>query len=155
MTAMPKMSWNCENGTRCFNREKRPKIEVFDECFPGLIAFSDVDGIVEINARGLMLEWKSGRHIPVGQELMYKHLSAHNWIDVLVVCGNAETMEVRSVCVFRGGRGTDWMPSSLWDVKRRVRTWAQTAQVAADTSRAYAKWMASINLDATRCSDGG
>jgi metallo-beta-lactamase family protein len=51
------MRWDCaEQG--CFNHKKRPKIELFADCLPGRIAFSDIDAIAEINGNLLLLEWK-------------------------------------------------------------------------------------------------
>lgn len=32
----------------CFSLKRRPKIELFADCFPGRISFGAVDGIVEI-----------------------------------------------------------------------------------------------------------
>lgn len=66
------MKWDCEE-RGCFNRKMRPKLEEFAACLPGRIAFTDVDGIVEIGGRFLMLEWKSrpGR-IATGQRIMFE-----------------------------------------------------------------------------------
>jgi len=51
------MRWDCEK-QGCFNLKKRPKIELFADCFPGAISFGDVDGRVEYKGRFLELEWK-------------------------------------------------------------------------------------------------
>ena len=64
------LRWDCEK-RGCFNIKRRPKIEVFHKCFPGNINFGDVDGIVEINGRGLMLEWKSGKPNKKGELVIY------------------------------------------------------------------------------------
>lgn len=47
------LRWDCER-RGCFNLKRRPKIEVFAECFPGRINFGDVDGIVEIGGNALL-----------------------------------------------------------------------------------------------------
>lgn len=56
------MQWNCER-QGCFNVKKRPKIEMFADCLPRKISFSDIDGIVEINGNLLLLEWKDHQKI--------------------------------------------------------------------------------------------
>jgi len=55
------LRWDCQK-RGCFNLKRRPKIEIFAECFPGRINFGDVDGIVEINGNALLLTRnKNGR----------------------------------------------------------------------------------------------
>ena len=64
------LRWDCDH-QGCFNKLKRPKIEVFADCFPGRINFGDVDGIVEINGYLLILEWKPERiELSRGQGIM-------------------------------------------------------------------------------------
>jgi hypothetical protein len=56
------MRWNCEKDG-CFNVKCRPKIEQFADCFPGRIAVSDIDGIVEINGRLGLLSGAISAHL--------------------------------------------------------------------------------------------
>ena len=54
------LRWDCLR-RGCFNLKRRPKIEVFADCFPGRINFGDVDGIVEISGNALLLDGKAKR----------------------------------------------------------------------------------------------
>ena len=55
---MRKMRWDCGRDG-CFNDRKRVGLGLFDDCFPGRIGMTDVDAMVEVNARFLYGEWKS------------------------------------------------------------------------------------------------
>jgi hypothetical protein len=90
-----KLRWNCEK-QGCFNRVKRPKIEVFDDCLPGKIEFGDVDAIVEIKGRALILEWKPSQEIGKGQQIMWTRLTRDKVLTAFVVAGDAETMDVQA-----------------------------------------------------------
>jgi hypothetical protein len=120
------LRWDCEK-QGCFNKKKRPKIEVFAECLPGKIAFSDVDAIVEVNSNFLLQEWKEYPDIPTGQKIMYERLTAGGKFAVFLVHGSAETMEIHSMGVFWNGNFKGWKASSLSKLKARVRDWAQWA----------------------------
>jgi hypothetical protein len=126
------LRWNCaESG--CFNLHKRPKIEVFAECLPGKIAFSDVDGIVEIGGRCLMLEFKAVPiPIPTGQRLMFQALSRSGLFEVLCLAGNALTMEVTHLARFSGGEWHAWKPGTIEDAKAAIRGWAKREQYDPD-----------------------
>lgn len=122
------MRYSCDR-QGCFNEMRRPKIEVFAECFPGRIAMGDVDGIVEINCRGLLLEWKSdSAPLKGGQRIMYSRLTANCALSVIVVHGDAKTMEVSNYAWFAEGRMHDFIPSDLDGVKRAIRKWVEWAQ---------------------------
>ena len=119
---MPKLRWDCER-QGCFNRVKRPKIEVFDDCFPGLNAFGDVDGMIERNGRFLIQEWKGPRDIPGGQRIMFERLTQGCPFTVVIVEGDAETMTVEAINVVAGGKIGEWEPCDLESLKRRIRRW--------------------------------
>ena len=122
------MRWDCEK-RGCFNKERRPKIEVFCECFPGNISFGDVDGIVEINGRGLMLEWKTDTNKPTtGQRIMYERLTKSELITVILVVGNAKTMEVSHVGTFYKGKQSPLKSADLQGVKDRIKKWVSWAK---------------------------
>jgi hypothetical protein len=99
------LRWDCERHG-CFNLKRRPKIEVFADCFPGRISLGDVDGIVEIGGNALLLEWKSEAcALPTGQRLLYQRLTWSGPVAVMIVVGDAETMTVTATSVFdRGNR---------------------------------------------------
>lgn len=122
------MQWDCER-QGCFNQKKRLKLEIFDECFPGKIGLSDIDGAVEINGRCLMIEGK-GRGVPVpdGQRIMFERLSSGGMVTVFVIECDAETMEVFSVAVFDGGKNQGAAPCDLGGLKSMMRAWSTAAR---------------------------
>ena len=126
------MRWNCNKGgpgANCFNKKCRPKIEVFCDCFPRGISFGDVDGIVEINACGLMLEWKSNTEkLKYGQVTMYKNLSLLGILSIIHVVGNAETMKVTHMGTIFHGVQSSLFPATLDDVKDKIRQWVKLAE---------------------------
>jgi hypothetical protein len=117
------MRWDCErNG--CFNKLRRPKIEMFAECFPGRINFGDVDGIVEMRGKFCLLEWKGdGGALRLGQQLTYNAFTKEEGNTVLVVHGDAETMEVNAFSYFWKGVQSTPKDATMDDVKAFVVRW--------------------------------
>jgi len=132
VTALPvggynPLRWDC-NTSGCFNQKKRPKIEVFSECFPGRINFGDVDAIVEIGGQFLLLEWKEfTAELPTGQRIMYRRLTGDEHFVVLVVVGDAETMAVEGIQAWEKGRAKPFEALDLAGLKRRIRSWAKAS----------------------------
>lgn len=123
-----KMRYDCEK-SGCFNLKKRPKIEMFADCFPGRISLGDVDGIVEIAGNGLMLEWKPARsEIKQGQAIMYKRFTRSGMLRVLCVVGDAELMTITAHKWFQGGNEKAWQESSFEIVHNLIERWAGWAQ---------------------------
>ena len=121
------MRWDCEK-RGCFNLKKRPKIEVFAECFPRRINFGDVDGIVEINGHFLDLEWKPAVvKLNTGQRILFERLTKLAPFTVFMVAGDAETMEVDALAQYRYGKFYEWQPSTLEDVKASMKRWSAWA----------------------------
>jgi hypothetical protein len=122
------MRWDCaERG--CFNIKRRPKIEIFCDCFPGNISFGDIDGIVEINGYGLLLEWKTDtKTIPTGQRIMYERLTKSCLLTVFIIIGNAETMEISHMKTFYHGKQGKFKTVDLDRVKTRIRDWVKWVQ---------------------------
>lgn len=125
------LRYDCEK-SGCFNIKKRPKIEMFKDCFPGSISFGDVDGIVEIAGNGLMLEWKpAANEISRGQSLMHSRLTRSGMLTVLCVVGDAENMTVTHHKWFRYGKEKpkgEWHSSSFERVHEIVENWAKWAK---------------------------
>ena len=122
------MRWSCEK-RGCFNVKRRPKIEMFHDCFPGKISFGDVDAIVEINGKGLMLEWKSDTtDLPVGQQIMYKRLTKTKQLTVIILCGNAETMEINYMGWVFAGKYVEPAREAIDGAKQSIDDWVKWAQ---------------------------
>ena len=122
------LRWDCiKQG--CFNLKRRPKIQVFADCFPGRINFGDVDGIVEINGKALLLEWKTKNvKLPTGQRIMYEQITKTGDITVVCVVGNAETMECESSFFFYRGKQYPTKDCDLQSVKERIRKWVNSVK---------------------------
>ena len=120
--------WSCEkNG--CFNKLRRPKIEVFAGCFPRRVNFGDVDGLVELGGSFCLLEWKGeGGSIKVGQQISLSRFTLIPGNFVLAIEGNAETMEVRRLSRFWGGKQRPWEVADLERVKHELQEWASFAE---------------------------
>lgn len=122
---MPKLRWDCKK-SGCFNVERRPKIELFDDCFPGAIAFGDVDAIVEIDGRVMLMEWKGdGGEVKGGQRIMYQRISKDFDVTVCVVHGNAKTMEIEEFSFYLNGRLLSTRKTGFMDLKRQLRNWVK------------------------------
>ena len=123
------MRWNCDK-RGCYNIKQRPKIQEFAECLPGVIAFTDIDGTVEVNGRFLFLEFKSGgpREIPKGQRIYYERLTrTSERIVVAIVYADAETMEISGICVIRYGIIGTFETCSIDSLKERIHKWSYHA----------------------------
>jgi len=122
------MRWDCEK-RGCFNKKKRPKVEVFHDLFPGKISFGDVDGIVEINGHALILEWKSYcGDLQGGQKIMYKRLTRICPIMVMVVSGDAESMEVEALAYFDNGKFYDFISTDINGVRSFISWWVRYSE---------------------------
>ena len=120
------MRWDCAK-KGCFNRKKRPKIEIFADCLPGRIAFGDVDGIVEINGNLLLLEWKEHQEISRGQRILFERMTRLCPATVLVVEGDAEDMAVSSIRTIWNGEIPKSEPGDLEKLRRYIREWSDYA----------------------------
>lgn len=125
------MRWQCpERG--CYNEKHRPKIEVFAGDLPGKIAMTDVDATTEVNGHFLFLEWKSGepRDLPTGQRIYAQRLtSLSEKITYVVVCGDAETMEVKAVLPIAKGQMHPWQACNLDGLHEKIRRWSTKAKL--------------------------
>jgi len=122
------LRWDCEK-QGCFNKKRRPKIEIFSDCFPGRINFGDVDGIVEINGRGLFLEWKGNNgNIPKGQQILHEKLTKDGLLTTLCVVGDPEEMKCEKYCLFFKGKQTKFKECDLAKVKHIIKKWVNYAQ---------------------------
>jgi hypothetical protein len=124
------LRWDCEK-RGCFNLKRRPKIELFADCFPGRINFGDVDGIVEIGGNALLLEWKSEpRELPRGQRILHERLTRNSPCSVLIIIGDAETMTVEAARIIHDGiryPAQGFEPTDLESIKRDLIEWSAWA----------------------------
>jgi len=124
------LRWNCEK-QGCFNLKRRPKIEVFADCFPGRINFGDVDGVVEVGGNTLFLEWKTAAcQLSTGQRLFYQRVTQSGPFSVIIVVGRADTMSVHATSIFdRGIRYPQdgYEPADLSLIKQRLTAWSRWA----------------------------
>jgi hypothetical protein len=125
-----KMAWDCEDGKNCFNLKMRPKFHHFADCFPGKGNFTDVDGIIEMRGKVLMLEWKRrANDIPLAQEIMFRRLAKFYGFKVVCVAGDAELMTVTDHRIISPYEvQEEWQPSTfprVWDI---FHGWAQWAE---------------------------
>ena len=122
------MRWDCDKDG-CFNLKRRPKFGVFDDCFPRRINFTDVDGIIEMGGKFLMLEWKGdGGSIQRAQHLLYERFTSGTGNVALVVHGNAEDMSVRAFGYYIAGHYHEAKAATLIDLKKWLIGWATYAQ---------------------------
>ena len=124
------LRWDCER-QGCFNLKRRPKIEIFADCFPGRISFGDVDGIVEVGGNALLLEWKSEeQELPTGQRLLYQRLTRNGPVSVMIVVGDAETMLIDATALFADGirhPAEGFESADLQLIRQRLIAWGQWA----------------------------
>ncbi len=111
-----------------------PKLHIFDECFGGNIRMGDVDAAVERNGYILWMEWKrvwSDQHT-FAQVLMFKAFSGNSRKQIAVcVVGDPKEMTVEKIRILRAGKWeSDWIPSSIDDLKRRFKAWYVAADAA-------------------------
>lgn len=123
---MPEMRWKCDKDG-CFNVKKRLKLGIFDECFPGRIAFGDVDAIVEISGNFLLMEWKDSGcgDVGGGQRYMYEAMTRDKKYTVVAVYGDAEFMSVDSIQVYHKGKAAERTACDTDELKSRVNAWAK------------------------------
>jgi hypothetical protein len=122
------LRWDC-NRNGCFNVKCHPKVEIFADCFPGLINFSDLDFWVEKNGFFLLMEWKGkGGAIRAGQDISFKAFSRIPGNVVYVVDGDPETMKVWSYTLYEKGNRNEKISADLASLKTRLKAWMAWAE---------------------------
>lgn len=121
------MRWDCAKLGKCFNEYMRPKLEVFQDCFP-VGTFTDIDGCYERNGHLLLLEWKSpGVELPLAQELMLKRASLVSQVHAIVVNGHAKDMTVEAFYPISKGKAHRQRAGGLDELKELIHNWAEWA----------------------------
>jgi len=123
------LRWDCD-AQGCFNKLLRPKIELFSEVLPGLNAFTDVDGLTMIGGRFLLVEWKSRYSEPPkwgGQGRALRELTKVAPVTVIMVVGDAETMDVRGWGKLVDGEWSGWTQIDLFRLREAIKEWGVKA----------------------------
>ncbi len=120
------LRWDCDRDG-CFNKKRRPKIEVFYDCFPGKINFGDVDGLVEWRNKFCLLEWKGdGGELRTAQRIAFERFTESSGNIVFVVHGNPETMEVEKYGYYFNGKFHSVSNGNLEKLKILIRRWVES-----------------------------
>lgn len=126
------LRWNCgDYGETCFVRRCLVKFEAFDGCFPGRIAPTDFDMVVEANGCILVAEWKYRRpkSWEGGQRILFERLSrlSDRITVIIVVCPDMESMAVEEMAVVHNGGLGEWHRCNLRQLRVWVRGWFREA----------------------------
>lgn len=119
------MGWDCDK-KGCFNKKKRPKIELFADCFPRNISPGDIDARVEYSGFFWELEWKgNGAPLKYAQKKTFEEVTRRKGNAVFVVEGDPEMMKVERWCIFWMAKQGRWEQGDLEDLKDRIRKWVK------------------------------
>lgn len=128
------LRWDCEKRHECYLKQL-PKWGCIEDCFPGKIAPTDVDGMVEINGNFLFLEWKRPNVIlTTGQRIMFERLTATCPASVFLINGDPLTTTPSKLQIFRDGRVVFDEKCDLETLRSfcsRWAYWAKTGRKAA------------------------
>ena len=125
------MRWNCQERSQCWLRHCLADLGRLDYLFPGEQGPGDVDGLMEVGHRFLLMEWKTRREpLPPGQHITFKRLTAKfpDDVHVLVIHGNGATGETWGWCWYEAGAVTEWTDGGEADLHRAIRAWDFTAR---------------------------
>jgi hypothetical protein len=125
------MRFNCKERGKCFNIVKRPKIEAFNDCFPGRIGFGDVDASVEIEGNELKLEFKPDPiSLGTGQRLAFERTTYASYTSVILLAGDAKPCPplVTHIAWYLDGYFRDWQKAAFLDAFEAVKSWAVWAK---------------------------
>jgi hypothetical protein len=123
------MRWDCQKGENCFNEKARLALGEFDECFPRNIGMGDIDGLVEVNRRYLMLEWKheSILELPKGQKILFEHLCEDGKFTIFVVFGDYQKRKIDRLDIYHKGTLTTHREGETMEkLKWRMKGWAES-----------------------------
>jgi hypothetical protein len=116
--------FNCQN-RGCFTEQYEWDFAMFNGCFgPGKIRPTDIDGLVERNGHGLVIETKAKtvQSVPVGQMRTLEWFARDLKQTVLVMFGDPNAPE-RAFALYPGGRRVDIEPANVETVRDFVSRW--------------------------------
>jgi len=125
---MRQMRWDCLT-SGCF-RITCPKLGMLDDCFPGKIGMSDIDGAVEVNKHFLFLEWKSYQgDIPTGQKIYFERLTAlSDKITAVIVSHDVSPENVTHCQVVSKGKFHEAETCDFAELCSRIKKWSDKAE---------------------------
>ena len=124
-----KMRWKCMD-KGCYLDKVEPRLWDFQHCFPRNMSMGDIDGIVEIKGKFLVVEWKSvGGKLTTGQHILLKNLTAMSSdIIAYVLYGNSQTMDVYEMRRYFCGQWED-TPTNRDQVEHLFKCWSRMASL--------------------------
>ena len=123
------MRYECAAG-HCWLDEHVARLGEFDECFPGRIGFTDVDGLVERNGHALVIELKRpGAPLPTGQRIVLERMTTRMGDDfqAIVVWGSQDWSGPLEWQRWERGRPSLRQPVTLAEIKAHCRKWFRWA----------------------------
>lgn len=94
-----------------------------DDCFPGKMKITDIDGFFERKGKFLVLETKQpGVTVPLGQEIMFKNMQRTGLFTVIVVWGEKNN-PVEIQVYYSDGSISKKKPADIYKFKEIVSWW--------------------------------
>jgi len=119
---------NCETHG-CYIKTSTPDWGFLDSAFSNKIRVGDIDGIVEVKGRVLILEWKTtDTPIPKGQEIMFKNITSGEKITVIVIWGDPKETIPTDYQLFWNGIRIEKKPANAEIIKDFCRKWEARAR---------------------------
>ncbi len=121
------LRWKCES-KGCYLKQL-PNWGMLDDCFPGRISVSDIDGVVEIGGRFLFLEWKRPRvALTTGQRIMFQNMVKTGVITVFLINGDPETSTPEQIVIFGRKGAAHPEPCDCVKLQQLCAKWAKWAK---------------------------
>lgn len=124
---------DCCGGENCYIAQL-PNWDDIIDCFPGAIRPTDVDGLVEIGGRLLVMEEKRpGVGPDEGQRLALKQLALHDGVTVVYFRPKSGVVEVGAdmeVLTIIGGEPSGWQDCTREAFLDWLRDWSARAREA-------------------------
>lgn len=99
-----------------------------DDCFPGKMKITDIDGFFERKGKFLVLETKQpGAPIPKGQEIMFKNMQRTGLFTVLIVWGTKNDPKEMQV-YYPSGIISEKKPADMETFQKMVSWWFQQVE---------------------------
>lgn len=133
---MTKMRWDCSR-QNCYLERGHFPIELFDGCFPpgpGRIirpSFTDIDGLLELNGRFLLLEGKGSRTAdlePPQREAFSKLSALSSKITIVAIRADIPNKRVFEFQYITNGKSGSWHECDLDELKYIFQEWGERAR---------------------------